>query len=62
MKSFGTLIVELYQLGNSVKDDDISFKVKMLANALAKLGNQYQVSEKNPENSKSSGGAGKIKY
>ena len=53
MKTFGTLIIELYELANSLEDEQISFKVKMLSNALAKLGNEYQASEKNPENSNS---------
>lgn len=48
--NFSDLIIDLYKLAETVKDDQISFKIKMLSNALAKLGNEYMASEKNPEN------------
>jgi hypothetical protein len=39
--SFSDIIMDLYKLGDSLGDHEISFKLKMMANALAKLGNEY---------------------
>ena len=39
--TFGDHIIGLHELASTLKDDQIAFKVRMLANALAKLGNEY---------------------
>jgi hypothetical protein len=39
--SFSDIIIGLYKLGDSLEDHEMSFKLKMMANALAKLGNEY---------------------
>jgi hypothetical protein len=41
MPNFSDIILDLYRLGESLEDHEMSFKLKMMANALAKLGNEY---------------------
>lgn len=40
--NFSHTIIDLYGLAESLECATMSFKIKMMANALAKLGNEYQ--------------------
>jgi len=38
---FGEMIMKLHNLARTIDDADISFKVRMLADQLARIGNEY---------------------
>jgi hypothetical protein len=48
--NFSDVITQIYKLSDTVKDDVLRFKLRMTANAIAKLGNEYNEGRYGKEN------------